>query len=63
MIVSVGYDAAWRVLEVEFRETGEIYDYFEVPPEIYAAFRAAPSKGSYLNGIFKSRNYRYIKIK
>jgi hypothetical protein len=63
VIASMGYDAAWRVLELEFRQTEEIYGYFDVPPEEYAAFRSAESKGVYLNTIFKSRDYRYIRIK
>jgi len=63
VIASVGYDPAWRVLELEFLETGEIYDYFEVPPEIYAAFRSAASKGSYLNTTFKAYGYRYVRVK
>lgn len=63
VIVSMGYDAAWRILELEFRESGEIYEYFEVPVEEYTAFRSAESKGIYLNTVFKSRAYRYIRIK
>jgi hypothetical protein len=63
VIASVGYDKTWRVLELEFRQTGEIYDYFEVPPEEYAAFRGAESKGVYLNTVFKSRDYRYSRVK
>ncbi len=59
----MGYDPAWRVLELEFRETGEIYDYFEVPAEIYAAFRSAESKGIYLNTVFKAHGYRYSRVK
>lgn len=63
VIASMGYDAAWRVLEIEFRETEEIYDYFEVPPEVYAAFRSAESKGVYLNTVFKSLDLRYMRVK
>lgn len=63
VIASMGYDAAKQVLELEFREDGRIYDYLAVPPEEYAAFRAAESKGIYLNQVFKLRDYRYIRIK
>ncbi len=62
VIASMGYDAAWHVLEIEFRQTGEIYAYFDVPPEEYAAFLSAESKGTYLNTIFKSRGYRFSRI-
>jgi len=59
-IASIGYED--HVLEVEFRQTGEIYRYFDVPHEEYAAFLAAESKGTYLNQVFKGRGYRYIRI-
>ena len=48
-IASIGYDAAKRELEIEFRESGDVYRYFDVPREEYAAFLAADSKGTYLN--------------
>jgi len=63
VIASMGYDAIQRVLELEFRETGRLYDYFDVPPEEYAEFLAAPSKGTYLNQIFKLRGYRNVRVK
>ena len=44
-IASIGYEAEERRLELEFRQTSHIYDYFDVPPEEHAAFRAAESKG------------------
>ena len=61
VIASMGYAAARRILEIEFH-SGDIYDYFDVPEEEYAAFRCAESKGTYLNQIFKLRGYRYIRI-
>ena len=51
----------WRTLEIEF-DSGDIYEYLEVPEEEYIAFRAAGSKGTYLNQAFKPRDYRYIRI-
>lgn len=41
---SLGYDAERRVLEVEFLN-GHIYQYLEVPHELYDALRVSPSKG------------------
>jgi hypothetical protein len=58
-IASIGYEAATRELEIEFRESGDVYRYFDVPEEEYAAFLAADSRGNYLNQVFKERNYRY----
>jgi hypothetical protein len=61
VIASMGYSTAERILEIEYR-SGEIYRYFEVPPEEYSAFRSAESKGTYLNHVFKARGYRYIRV-
>jgi hypothetical protein len=50
------------VLELEFRQSREVYQYFDVPAEQYAAFLAADSKGTYLNRHFKPRGYRYQRL-
>jgi hypothetical protein len=56
----MGYLLARRELEIEFRDNGHVYCYFDVPKEEYDAFIAAPSKGTYLNQVFKTHGYRYI---
>ena len=56
----MGYDARKRELEIEFRESGDVYLYLGVPPEEHAAFMAAESKGEYLNQVFKPQGYRFI---
>jgi hypothetical protein len=61
-IASIGYEAPTRELEIEFRESGDVYRYFDVPREEYSAFMAAESKGSYLNQVFKPREYRYVLV-
>jgi hypothetical protein len=58
-IVSIGYDGRKRELEVEFRESGAVYLYFEVPAEIHREFMAAESKGTYLNQVLKPRGFAY----
>jgi hypothetical protein len=45
-----------------FRASGDVYLYFDVPGEEYRAFMAAESKGTYLNQVFKPREYRYIVV-
>jgi hypothetical protein len=45
-IASIGYAPQERVLELEFRQSGEVYQYFDVPAEEYTAFLAAGSKGT-----------------
>jgi predicted XRE-type DNA-binding protein len=51
---SVGYDAAAKILEIEFPD-GDVYRYFEVPPEIWRAFENAPSKGLFFSGEIRDR--------
>ena len=57
-IASIGYAPQERVLELEFRQSGEVYQYFDVPAEEYTAFLAADSKGTYVNQQLKPRGYR-----
>jgi hypothetical protein len=47
---------------MKFRASGDVYRYFDVPGEEYAAFMAAESKGTYLNQVFKPREYRYVVV-
>jgi hypothetical protein len=44
---SVGYDPETLDLEVEF-ESGAVYRYLDVPPEVVEGFIDAPSKGAFL---------------
>ena len=57
-LISIGYDHIERVLELEYAN-GDIYQYFDVPREIYADFMLAESKGIYLNTIFKPYGFDY----
>jgi hypothetical protein len=61
-IASIGYLPARRELEIEFRDSGDVYRYFDVPGGEYAALMAAESKGTYLNEVFKSRGHSYIVV-
>ena len=62
-IAQIGYDSTKRELGIEYRQTGKVYLYFDVPPEEHEAFMAAESKGIYLNTVFKSREYRYVIVR
>src|ERR1700734_136084 len=61
-IASIGYLSVEREIDSEFRASGDVYLYFEGPSEEYAAFMAAESKGTYLNQVFKPREYRYVLV-
>ncbi len=62
-IASIGYDPRTRELDLEFRESGEIYRYSDVSSDEYAEFMAAKSKGTYLNQVFKAKEHRYKVVK
>jgi hypothetical protein len=52
-LVSVGYDPNTHILEVEFK-AGTVYEYKDVPLDIYTELMSAASKGSY--------HYRNIRM-
>ena len=47
MVLSVGYDSASRVLEIEFRRGPCVYRYFDVPEFLYRGLMATRSKGQF----------------
>ncbi len=63
VIAAMSYKPEARTLTIVYRGKRGVYRYFDVPPEEYAAFRSAPSKGTYLNEVFKAKQYRYEKVK
>jgi len=61
MLASVGYERATATLEVVFVE-GAIYQYFEVPIDVYAGLMSASSHGTYFDAHVKQAGYRYAKV-
>ncbi|WP_140536994.1 KTSC domain-containing protein [Mesorhizobium sp. B1-1-8] len=49
------YDPSTKTLSVWFVPSGNRYDYEEVEPETYAAFKAASSKGRFFNEFVRDR--------
>ena len=45
-LASVGYEPRLRVLEIEFH-SGEIYRYFDVPPDLHVRLMQADSVGHF----------------
>ena len=62
VIRSMRYNPAERTLDIEFRGVRGVYRYFDVPAAEWKAFRAALSKGTYLNQTFKEAGYGYEKV-
>ena len=62
VIYGMRYHPGARVLDVVFRGSGEVYRYLDVPPTIWRQFVRAPSKGTYLNTVFKDQGYTYERF-
>jgi hypothetical protein len=61
MIAAAGYDPERRTLYVVFN-SGKVYEYMDVPPEIYDGLMSAESKGSFMNQqIIDSYPYRQFR--
>ena len=59
-LVSVGYDAASSMLEVEFND-GAIYQYFDVSQLVYEELMQAESHGVYFSANIRN-DYRYVRL-
>ena len=59
-LLGLEYSPADRALFLRFA-SGEWYAYVEVPPEVYAAFLAAPSKGRFFQDQVRDR-YAYQRL-
>ncbi len=59
-IVSVGYDALTKVLEIEFRDK-TVYQYAEVPSDVHEAMMRATSVGKFFYGRIV-HNYEVIRV-
>ena len=56
----VGYIDKQEILVVDFIKTG-VYTYFQVKAEVFNTFMRAPSKGAFVNKVFKQSNWPYQK--
>lgn len=60
VIANMTYDEVTSTLRIKF-VSGLVYDYKNVPVEIYQAMKTSGSKGIYLNRYVKG-NYKFKKI-
>ena len=58
---AIGYGYPKRVLRVKFN-SGRIYDYKDVEPDVFLAFLKAPSKGSYFDKSIRNCGYPFQRI-
>lgn len=59
-VAAIGYDPESETLEVEFL-IGSIYQYYNVPQNMYDQLMAEPSKGRFLNTYIKNA-YPYSRV-
>ena len=57
----ISYCEAARELQVQFRESGVWYAYFDFEPEMWNDFKNADSKGGFFNESIKG-NYEYQRL-
>lgn len=58
-VAEVGYDPDTLTLEVAF-QSGDVYQYFDVPESVYQQLMQASSIGAFLNQQIKN-SYRYAR--
>ena len=59
-VAEITYDDQTQTLQVEFKNGG-VYQYFDVPQNIYDAFASAESKGRFLISQIKGA-FRYARV-
>ena len=60
VIRSIEYNPATAVLTIVF-VTGSVYEYYEVPQEVYEQFKSYREKGVFYNGHIKNK-YRFVRV-
>ena len=60
VIASYNYDEVKQILRIKFI-SGLVYEYKNVPSEVYIEMKKTTSKGSFLNKHIKN-NYEFVKV-
>jgi len=60
-LAEIGYDAETHTLEIQFKK-GTVYQYYEVPSEVYEEFIESKSVGKAFAQLIKSGGYKYTCI-
>jgi len=61
MLSAAAYDESKQMLYVRFRNTGEVYRYFEFPVAAYQAFLSAESRGRFFRSHIRD-HFRYERM-
>lgn len=60
-LAAVEYDEQSKTMTVQFKKSGAVYEYYEVPPDVATGLQKAASPGSYLHSNIKDR-YEYRRL-
>ena len=55
MINSIGYDESSCTLEVEFKSSGAVWQYFDFPESLWHEFRSSDSQGKFFHREIKGQ--------
>jgi KTSC domain len=61
MLSAVAYEDSKQILYLRFRNTGDVYRYFEFPAADYLAFLSAESRGRYFRTQIRD-HFRYERM-
>ena len=61
MLSAAAYDDSRQILYLRFRNTGEVYRYFEFPAANYQAFLRSESKGRFFRSHIRD-HFRYERM-
>ena len=61
MLSAAAYDHAKQILYLRFRNTGDVYRYFDFPAANYEAFLSSESKGRFFRSQFRD-HFRYERM-
>ncbi len=60
-IISVGYDPISETLEVEFAQSGKVYEYYNVQPFMYERMIESHSIGGFFNSEIRN-SYSFSQV-
>ena len=61
-LTSVGYDEKEQVMEVEFKRTGGVYLYFDIPKNVYEGLFSAECIDRYFLRHIKRKEFEWRRI-
>ena len=61
MLSAAAYDDSQQILYLRFRNTGDVYRYFEFPAVDYQAFLSAESRGRFFRSHIRD-HFRYERM-